>query len=79
MRVLLTYRRARAGSAVHALAQPTPPGEGPEGFLTVLNDALVTTEKVNHYDQNIESLGKAYKWLDEICIQSFAGHHSGHN
>ena len=28
------------------LAQPTPPGNGPEGFLTVINDALIVTEKV---------------------------------
>ena len=51
MRVLLTYRPARTGSAVHALAQPTPPGVGPEGFFTVLNNAIVTTEKVIHYNQ----------------------------
>ena len=36
---------------MHALAQPTPPGDGPEGFFTVLNNAIVTTEKVDHYDQ----------------------------
>jgi hypothetical protein len=34
------------GSAVHALAQPTPLGDGPEGFLVVLNDAIIITEKV---------------------------------
>ena len=31
---------------MHALAQPTPLGNGPEGFLTVLDDAIITTEKV---------------------------------
>ena len=60
VRVLLTHYRARTGSAVHALAQPTPPGDGPEGFFTVLNNAIVTTEKVNYCDQNIQSLGEAY-------------------
>lgn len=34
------------GSAMHALAQPTPLGKGPKGFLTVLNKAIVVTEKV---------------------------------
>lgn len=33
------------GSAVHALAQPTPLGDGPEGFLVVANDAIIITEK----------------------------------
>ena len=32
---------------MHALAQPTPPGDGPMGFFTVINDAIVTTEKVS--------------------------------
>ena len=49
--VSFTHPRARTGSAMHALAQPTPPGDGPEGFYTVLNNAIVTTEKVKHYDQ----------------------------
>ena len=34
------------GSALHALAQPTPTGDGPLGFMTVLNDAIVITEKL---------------------------------
>lgn len=34
------------GSALSGLAQPTPPGNGPEGFLTVINDALIVTEKI---------------------------------
>ena len=59
---LLAYRRARTGSAVHALAQPTPPGDGPEGFFTVLNNAIVTTEKVIRYDQNIPCRGKAHNY-----------------
>ena len=44
--MFFTYLGLHAGSAVHALAQPTPQGNGPEGFLTVLDDALITTEKV---------------------------------
>ncbi|KAM0798337.1 hypothetical protein BDR22DRAFT_891390 [Usnea florida] len=36
------------GSAVHALAQPTPQGNGLEGFLTVLDDAIITTEKMKY-------------------------------
>ncbi|EPE32025.1 plasma membrane protein Pth11-like protein [Glarea lozoyensis ATCC 20868] len=37
-----------AGSAVHALGQPTPFGEGPMGFLHVINDAIITTEKIKY-------------------------------
>ena len=44
--MFFTYLGPRAGSAVHALAQPTPLGNGPEGFFTVLNDAIIITEKV---------------------------------
>ena len=45
---------------MHALARPTPLGDGPEGSLTVLNNAIVTTEKVNHYAPNIQFLSKVY-------------------
>ena len=38
--------RETAGSALHALAQPTPSGHGPKGFMTVLNYAIITTEQV---------------------------------
>lgn len=34
------------GSAINALAQPTPLGDGPMGFMVVLNRAIITTEKV---------------------------------
>lgn len=51
MRVFFANPQALIGSAVHALAQPTPPGDGPEGFFTVLNNTIVTAEKVDHYDQ----------------------------
>ena len=37
---------------MHALAQPTPSGDGPEGFLTVLSDAIIITEKVDHHTQH---------------------------
>ncbi|KAA8570253.1 hypothetical protein EYC84_002565 [Monilinia fructicola] len=36
------------GSAVKALGQPTPLGDGPLGFFHVLNDAIVTTEKIKY-------------------------------
>lgn len=39
--------RESAGSALHALAQRTPSGHGPKGFMTVLDYAIVTTEKVH--------------------------------
>ena len=54
-----TYLRAPAGSAVHALAQRTPLGEGPEGFSTVLNDAIITTEKVCSCHHNVQLAVKA--------------------
>ena len=38
--------RPTTGSAVTALAQPTPPGDGPYGFYFVISDAIVVTEKV---------------------------------
>ena len=58
MRKIFTHPRARTGSAVHALAQPTPLGDGPKGFLFVLNDALIIAEKActSHQDVcNVES------------------------
>ncbi|QSZ32401.1 hypothetical protein DSL72_001975 [Monilinia vaccinii-corymbosi] len=39
------------GSAEKALGQPTPLGDGPLGFFHVINDAIVTTEKVCVYDR----------------------------
>lgn len=38
---------SKKGSAVKALGQPTPLGDGPMGFFHVINDAIITTEKVS--------------------------------
>ena len=61
---------------MHALAQPTPLGNGPKGFTVVLNDAIIITEKVcsSHHDiQLAESFNLS---LDEMGIQPPAGHNS---
>ena len=36
------------GSALGGLAQPTPQGHGPKGYLTTFNHAEDVTEKVSH-------------------------------
>ena len=46
-KAFIRLRAPRTGSAVHVLAQSKPLGDGPKGFLVVLNDALITAEKVN--------------------------------
>ena len=52
---------------MHALAQPTPLGDGPKGFAVVLNDAIIITEKVwsSHHDMQLaESLNFfQMKWV----------------
>ena len=58
----------RKGSAVHVLAQPTPLGDGPTGFLYVTDDKITTTFKVSParmFKRTFIDSG----YLDQICIQ----------
>lgn len=50
------------------LAQPTPTGDGPEGFLTVINHAIVVTEKIEWSFNLVQCLSFGTAKLSVLCF-----------
>lgn len=62
---------------MHALAQPTPLGNGPTGFFFVLNDEIIITEKVLLPMGTFET--RLISMIDEMGFQPNTGPYSGHH